>query len=425
MNLRTFAILTMASGIGVSCLAAVEGTRNRVWVLHEDEIVEYDISNRTVVNVVRVPGEISKNPTGLQITHAGEMLFAPGAAAGMDQESNPDDKAWIWNGRTASFLEYQLSDKEIPAGENLITTVKIRRRLSLSRDGRQLYWFENEFRVLHLAIGADQSVSTTFRVRQTDLSGRNSVQITSFAFPSCRCETGACSETCPEADFWFPDGGVDDFFIVTHYIPGQIGSTFQASFLYQKSQGKWSAHKLSGALEDVLDASQGGRTIIHRINDGGCCGWDNEGDDQTIMTTSGKNLVLFDERQRYSNADYDVSFFTSNARQSPDGSSIAATVVSTAKPGDKIRLASEGKENLRELARIRESIASLPAVEVYHAADPSKRLISLPNATLVGWLNNREILIIESGVLAAYDIPTNARTISDIKVSQEDSEFVR
>jgi hypothetical protein len=58
------------------------------------------------------------------------------------------------------------------------------------------------------------------------------------------------------------DDGVDDFFVVTDWIPGQIGSTYQASFLYRKSEGKWSRSKLPKGIERLLDAAQGGMTIV-------------------------------------------------------------------------------------------------------------------------------------------------------------------
>jgi len=61
-----------------------------------------------------------------------------------------------------------------------------------------------------------------------------------------------CSETCPEASYWPPDEGVGDFFVMTEWVPGQIGSEYHGSSLYWKADGKWVANKLP-AIEKVLD----------------------------------------------------------------------------------------------------------------------------------------------------------------------------
>jgi len=75
----------------------------------------------------------------------------------------------------------------------------------------------------------------------------------SYAFGACKCETSVGSETCPEASFWWPDGGVGNFFVMTQWVPGQVGSDYQASFLYRDAGGGWSSTKLTHATEEVLD----------------------------------------------------------------------------------------------------------------------------------------------------------------------------
>jgi hypothetical protein len=187
----------------------------------------------------------------------------------------------------------------------------------------------------------------------------------------------------------------------------------------------WSEHKLPKALEEVDDAARGGASIIYRVLDGACCGWDNAGDDQTILYSDGRETVLFDELRRYRNPNYDVSFFTSNARFSPDLRSIAMTILSTAMPGNEIRLTDEGKPNPDELARIQKSILGLPAVEVIRTDTPSKPFALFPHSSLVGWLNENEILIIENGVLAAIDIFKGNRRSSPVKVADESFVFLR
>jgi hypothetical protein len=165
--------------------------------------------------------------------------------------------------------------------------------------------------------------------------------------------------------------------------------------------------------------------IVHRILEGGCCGWDNSSDDQTILTTNGGQIVLFDERRRYANTNYDVSFFTSNAKISPDNLSVAVTIDSTSPPSAEIRLSDEGKPNPNELARIRQIMTGLPSVEVIRMEDPSSRSVVLQHATLVGWLNQREILVVENGTLVAVDVGSGTRRPSPLKASRASYVFLR
>jgi len=427
MTFRTALLNVLLSLISFFGSTGTAQTKTRLWLLEKGEVVEYDPFTWTVVNRIKVPVEFTKDPGGLQINHAGQMLFCldPEVHFGNPDQHFSPDKVWLWDGRTASLLDRRLAAQSSFKNSGGSSVVESTLRPSLSHDGRQLYWFENEFRMLRNADGIEQSVSTTFRAWQTDLSGRGSLQIARQSFPQCKCDTGVCSESCPEARFWFPDEGVDDFFIVTHWIPGQIGVTYQASFLYSKSGKGWSALKLTVRLEDVLSAGHGGAFIIHAHPDGGCCGWDNESDDQTLLTEDGKDVVIFDERNTYANPDYDVSFYTSNAERSPDGLCIAMTVVPTAVPSADIRLSDDGKENVDELARIRRSIADLPGVEVVGVADPSRHLFLIPHATFEGWLTSREMLIAESDVLIAFDVTTGVRRTSHIRVAKESRVFLR
>jgi hypothetical protein len=396
--------------------------RARVWVLKEGEITEYNPSNWSTVNTIKVPKEFFRDQDRLQITRTGEMLFSldPSIQSGDPGRHFNPNQIWVWNGRSASILNRVSGEK--PAGDS---NPDNRRWISLCADGRRLIWFENDSRESRDPQGLPVSVLTTSRVWHTDLSGANPVQIADFSFPRCKCATGACSETCPEARFWFPRTGVDDFFFVNHWIPGQLGSTFLSSFLFQKSGDKWVSTKLAGTFEDVLDAAQGGRIAVHTIGDGGCCGWDNAGDDQTLVFTGGKNIAIFDERRKYNNPDYDVSYYTAHAALSPSGSIVAVTIVSTAKPGEEIRLADSGKENPMELDRMRKSLETMPVTEVISLTNPPKSLLSFPHSEFAGWLSNHELLMVENGVLTAVDTAGGARASSPVKVGDFSAVYVR
>ena len=59
------------------------------------------------------------------------------------------------------------------------------------------------------------------------------------------------------------------------------------------------------------------------------------------------------------------------------------------------------------------------------AVDPNKRLAYLPHASLVGWLSEKEILIVENHLLVAYDVAAGTRRKSAIKVEDPSLVFVR
>lgn len=424
-SLSTVCLLSLfALGLG---LASTPRAGKRLWVLQEaGRVVEYDPSTWAVIDSVKVPAEFIRDPDSFQINRMGQMLFCadPGIQFGNPEQHFPTDKVWLWEGRSAAILDRGAGAKTtIAAGRN--TTVENSRRWALSSDGRGLYCFENEFIIEKDADGADVSVSTRFHAWETDLNGGGRSEIAGFSFPPCACGTGVCSETCPEAGVWFPRDGVGGLFLVNHWIPGQLDSTYQSTFVYQKSGGKWSARKLNQALVGIEDATQEGKLIVHSILDAGCCGWENEGNDQTILTGSGKDIVLFDERRQYANPDYDISFFTSNAGISPDGAWVAVTLASTPVPDSGIRLSDGGKANPVELARILQSVAGLPAVEVLRVGDPPGPAVMLPHAAFAGWLNERAVIVIENGTLVSFDVGSGARRASPIKAAKESLVFLR
>jgi len=332
-----------------------------------------------------------------------------------------------WDGSSARVLNRTITNTRVPSGGNVLVS-SATPRCFLSADGAHLFWFENRFKTVQTPdMGQDISVNTTFHGWQTDLSGQHQEDILTYTFPPCVCETAVCSETCAEASYSLPDAGIDDHFIVTNWIPGQIQSEYQASFLYRKSARGWTQMRLLSAVEQALDSSWDGDglRLIEAIADGGCCGWVNASDDQTLLTKSGKSLVLFDEFRRYQNQDYDVSFFTSRAKLSPHSMLAALTITATSEPGTQIRLSDSGKSNVAELARIQQALRELPAVEVLRLDDPPKRTDMIPHARLVGWLNDEEILVVENNFLVSCNVMSGRRRKSAIKVARESHAFLR
>jgi hypothetical protein len=225
--------------------------------------------------------------------------------------------------------------------------------------------------------------------------------------------------------FWTPDNGVEDYFVITRLVPGQTETKYLSSTLYALAGDSWTPSEQQEPLQRVLDMAEHGSVILSAILDTGCCGWENQSNDQTLLFSYGRKVVVFDERAQYQNPDYDVSFFTENAKLSPQIGSVAMTIGASAKENSTIQLSELGQPNPAESQRIRRYLTDLPSVQVVSAVDPSKRLAYLPHASLVGWLNEKEILIVENHFMVAYDVTSGNRRKSAIKVEDPSLIFVR
>jgi activator of HSP90 ATPase len=165
--------------------------------------------------------------------------------------------------------------------------------------------------------------------------------------------------------------------------------------------------------------------ILEAVPDTACCGWENQSNDQTLLRLHGKTLTVFDERLTYKNPDYDVSFYTQNAKLSPDLDSVASTIAATAQSNKPIQLAEEGQANPEESQRIRKALLDLPAVELKRVDDSPRRFAFLPNAELIGWINDKEILIVEGHLLVVYNVTNGARRKSNVRVQSAAQVFLR
>jgi len=410
-------------------LLAQEQPNKRLWVLQEpDAVVEYDPATFAPRQTQKIPPEIFKSPQDLQVNRKGQMLFLPATVRESDGfvHENTEREFWFWDGASGRFMERPITKTTTPSAANKLLETAVP-RCFLSTDGTHLFWFENRKKTIMMQdLGQELSVNTTFRAWQTDLSGQQAQEIASQSFPPCKCETAVCSETCPEASYWPPDEGVGVFFVTTEWTPGQIGSEYHGSSLYQMANGEWTASKLP-AIEKVLDSSSHGSDValLEAIGDSGCCGWENESSDQTLLLKNGKAVTLFDEFKQYQNQDYDISFFTSNAFLSPSGALVAFTINATQPSGTEIRLSDSGKTNPGELAQIQKTLAELPVVEVARVEDREKQAARIPRATLVGWIKDEEILLIENDQLVAFNLVSSTRRVSRIKVVKPYYAFLR
>lgn len=410
---------------GLLLAVPVFGQATRLWVLRDPgEMVEYDPITFAVKNRVKVPAQAVKWPANLSVNRLGQMLLVPSTAPAVtDEDSAVPHEIWFWDGQAASTLNDHAEHTSEKRGSNQAVTESAPVP-ALSADGTHLYWFDNHERRLDRD-EVNLSSTITWQAWRTDLSGSAKEDLTSVKFPECACATGVCDETCPVGTFWTPDEGIDKFFLMTEYISGQTERTFKATTLYQQEGGKWTAKPMPNPLEQVLDASASGDVIVQAIPDAACCGWANQSNDQTIVLSGAKSQTIFDEFASYKNSDYDVSFFTSNAKLSPDLKSVAMTISATAEANKPIQLAEEGQANPEESQGIRKALADLPVVVVKSIEDSPRQVASVPHASLVGWISDKELLIVEDHMLVLYNVSTGAKHKSLVKVDDAAHVFLR
>jgi hypothetical protein len=401
----------------------------RLWILRAPgEAVEYDASTFAEKQVVKIPPTAFDLPQKFLVNSLGQMLFAPAVALPLEEGEIADErKVWFWDGHAAATLTRDVSRSTATAGSNLAITESAAVPF-LSTDGKHLYWFSNQPRRLQRD-GVDLSSKVTWTSWRADLAGANREEIASVALPDCSCKTGTCEETCPYEEVWIPDEGVDKFFFATQFVSGQTQAIYKSTSVYKESGGKWIATPLVPPLRRILDAANAD-AILEAVPDTGCCGWSNESDDQTLLRLHGKVLTVFDELAAYKNADYDVSFYTQNGKLAPGLGSVAMTIVSTSKPNTPIQLAEQGQANPEESQAIRKALLNLPAVEVKNVdakngEDAPRRLAFLPHSTLVGWLSDKEILIIQDHLLVVHDVASGSSRKSNIRVEDYEHVFLR
>jgi hypothetical protein len=415
-------VIHIACVLSLSTLLAAQS--KRLWVLRgPGEAVEYDSATLAEKQTVKTPPEAVASPSRFSVNALGQMLVAaPVALPLAEGDLSAERRVWFWNGHMASELTRDVGRTTSTAGSNLVITESAPVPF-LSADGVHLYWFSNQARRLQRD-GVDLSTKITWLGWRTDLSGAGRQDLASIAMPDCSCTTGGCEETCPYGDTWIPDEGVGKFFLLTLFVEGQTQAIYKSSSVYQENAGQWTATPLDLPLQRELDAANGG-AILEAIPDTGCCGWSNESDDQTLLYLHGKRLTVFDELAAYKNPDYDVSFYTQNGKLSPNLGFVAMTINATARPNTPIQLAEQGQANPEESQRIRKALLDLPAVEIKSVEDSPRHLAFLPHATLVGWINDKEILIVEDQWLVGYNVASGARRKSNIRVEDAEHVFLR
>ncbi len=397
----------------------------RLWVLRSPgQMVEYDAVTFSAKQTVKVPAEAVQSPQSISINRLGQILFSPAVQLPLSEEDAlAPHKLWFWNGHVATTIDLGVKRDTASTGSNQAVT-EMAPAACLSADGAHLYWFANQLRRLQRE-ELDLSVTTTWQAWRTDLSGGGREDLATSKLPECACPSGTCEESCPDGEAWVPDGGVDKVFLMNQVTAGKTGPVYKASTRYQYDGAKWVANPQTEALQRVLDVGSDGNVVVEAIPDTSCCGWSNQSDDQTLVLNSSKKITLFDELATYKNLDYDVSFYTSNAHLSPDFASVAMTIVATAQTNKPIQISEQGQASAEESRQIHRALADLPAVEVKSVEAAPRRIAFAPHAVLIGWLSEKELLIVEDHVLVAYNVATGAQRKSSVHVDDAARVFLR
>ena len=403
----------------VAVYAGPGANRPMIWVLGADnKLSEYDgVEFRKWVGGLAMPPEARKHPENIFIT-AGQIVMYSDLVAGTTLRH-------IWStNHYAHELVGGADDKRAAAGGGFLATTATP-VVFASNDGQRLYWFEN--RCTALDRGAEIWRDGDFLSWTTDLTGNDPKPVTSLKFERCKCDTGACTESCPEIAVWAPDAGVSDFFFATRWVPGQVGSDFLDTSLSAFANGAWSARKLDHAVDHFLAAADHGNIFIEAPQDNS--GDDDESDapsNTAMLNIGGKAVTIFDEHARFHDEAYLVGIATTRAAISPDVTRVAYAIAGLPASSADIPPRVAGKKSdAAEVARLRKELSDLPRTEVIAVADPAKVVASLPNTDLIGWLDNGRLLVLKQGELQVVDAATGAAKATGIKADGPQFVFLR
>ena len=388
-----------------------------IWVLSPDnKMSEYDaVLFHPWVTGVGLPPEARKHPENILITSSGIVMYVdtlPGTALRHIWSTNPYANELVGG-----------ADDRRPSAAGGFQITSATPAVYASAEGKRLFWFEDHFSTVNR--GPDLSREGSFISWTTDLAANDPQPVTSFRFESCKCETGSCSESCPETVIWAPATGISDFFFLTRWVPGQIGSTYIDTSLYTSAGGAWSARKLDHAVDNFLDAADRGNLYVESPND--YSGDDDPADapgNVTTMNVGGKVVTIFDERARFHDGGYIIGIATTRAAISPDRGRVAYNLAGSS-PEQEIQPTVPGKGDAKEIQRLHAVLTELPRLEVIAVSSAAKTILSLPNTELAGWLDAGHVLALQHGELQRVDVQTGAITPTGIKAESARFVFLR
>jgi len=385
-----------------------------LWVIQPPgQLVAFDLSDFSRVGGVRIPAAAFNEPDRISINAHGQIL------ARLD-----DDHLWLWDGTKEATLPTAPKAGGAPDSTS--------RKWLLANDGRSLIVLERSSRDARGP--APDTAGSSLRMSETDLSGRFRKQIFSTHLKPCRrpLRLVAFANPCPEPSLWAPGGTVRDCAVLTYWeqLPAVFAdappqATFHRTRCLRNGRGwKFGALAAERWSEPLLDMNADGSAWMQAVDDNGCCGWMNGSSNQTTFSIHDSSEVVFDEWAMFDNQNFNFSFYTDDARIAPGSRRVALSVLSTSWPDPPHDVSLDRHVDSLQFSAMRATRANLPIVMVVDTRPKRTEILRVPNAELIGWASDSEILVLMNGRLVGIDVLTGHRRPSDIRLRSAADAFV-
>lgn len=395
-----------------TCTASVAAGAARprlLWIVQPTgELVAHALPGCTAVGGVPLPEFAFRDPSCLSVNGRGEVLARAGA-----------DSIWVWDGRR--WLAGRRAPHERYLRPRPGITGTCNRSWYLGAEGGTLYLLETSS--VTWSDGNRDSAWNASRMLALDFGLRDRGLV--FELPFVRCEDDppgdlvAGTEPCPEVEIQVTDGVVPDWFIRRAWTGDELetdDATARAKVeqaLFVRNGTRWRRAGDAPWCDWVADR---GRTWIDVDTDDGCCGWSNESSESAVLHDLERGARFFSEWAECSNEQYDVSFRVERARPSPARTHVAYTLTSDGRAVEPLRLSAEGHVDSTAAASLRAHLSEVPVVEVKRLWTRPARVLRVPHAEFVGWLDERRIVLLQARRIAIVDILSGRRTDTGLNV---------
>ncbi|MFI5371016.1 MAG: hypothetical protein ACHQ52_05600 [Candidatus Eisenbacteria bacterium] len=382
-----------------------------LWVVQPPgEIVAFDVGRFERIGGIRLPAEAYRDPTRLAINGVGQIL------APLDER-----RLWLWDGRAARVLP-TTSDGTTGPSRGARRIADEPRQWLLGDDGISLVVLES---VATDSAEPSAGAESLIIVREMSLDQQPRDTIATWRLQHCECEIPlvTLTEPCPGPRLYAPGGVVRGSLAIVWWErdttlwrekgTAALGRCNLSRLVRQPSGWRELTDWSNGELP--LDLAANGASLLLDPDDG-CCGWSNGSTDRVLYSSPETSVVVFDEWRRFRNSGYDVSFRAASARLSPDSRRVATTIVGTSAAAEEIQLSADGHADSLELGGIRRALASLPLVIVTAHSGPGGETLELPHTEVVGWVSERELIVLQGRELVAVDVVTRRMRSTGIRV---------
>ena len=385
-----------------------------LWVIQREDAVPYDPTDFRPGTPVRLPPEASIYPEKLAINSRGQRMLA-----------REDGTLWLWDGKRTATVGAASDDPINPPAPN-----DANRSWLLGDDGASLF-------VVETFATRGRPGANDVRVLQTGLDRRCKRLVLAYVRLPCQySEEPAGIFECPAATLWAPGGVARDFMVLTHWyhdwrdlVPEPdsgarddseppsdwpYGSCHQI-VSHRDARGDWD-EGVDRDVSTLLDAMARGSVLLQRDETVEMNGYEN-GCDSVRFTSRDTSVTLSNTCGTFPTPNYDVGFTTTRGLLSPGGRRVALTLVGSATPDGKLPVRQVGHADTLELRSLRRALAEMPVTEVYVPGASKAPVRRIAHAELVGWLSDREVLVLERGKIVAVNVATGGRRESSIQAS--------